>query len=209
MKKFIFTIPRQNPQNLTSDIYKSADSKKLENNISTCFPILPVISSYCDNNEEIQIIALVATEKDNEKVHYCNCESNLKKFEDELESICCTKQIKSKISIINVAFNETLETHLNTYYEIIEAIDDGDTIFADITYGSKPLPIVEMIAISFCTKNKDNVMLECMCYGEMDHETKEKRLFDVTSLFYLDEISSLLSQSKISNPQKLIKGLIK
>ncbi len=209
MKKFIFTIPRQNPQYLTSDVYKSVDNQKLENNIPTSFPIIPIINAYCEENDEIEIITLVATEKNNENVYYCNCDVNLEKFKNELKSVCSTKQITFKISTINVAFNETLKTHLNTYYKLVEAINDGDTIFADITYGSKPIPIVEMIAISFCTKNKNNVMLECMCYGEMDHETKEKRLFDVTSLFYLDEISSLLSQTKFSDPQKLIKGLIK
>ena len=42
MKKFIFTVPRQKSENLYKAVYKSANSKKLENNISTRFPLIPV-----------------------------------------------------------------------------------------------------------------------------------------------------------------------
>lgn len=208
MKKFIFTIPRQNPQYLTSDIYKSADNKKLENDISTSFPIIPVINAYCDAGEKIEIIVLGATQKHDETKLYSNCEENLEKFRAEIKMICDAKQIDTKLSIITIPFNETTETHLNTYYKIIEAINDNDEVFADITYGSKPIPIVELIAMNYCVKNKHNVLLECLCYGEVDHETKERHIFDVTSLFYLNEISDLLSQTKISEPLRIIKGLI-
>lgn len=208
MKKFIFTVPRQKSENLYKAVYKSANSKKLENNISARFPLIPVIDSYCEKNDIIEIIALIASEKDNICEAHDICENNLRLFCDDMNEICAPKGIKYTIKKIIVPFNETLETHLATYYNLIKEIEDNDTIFADITYGSKPIPIVEMMALGFCTKNKTNVMVECLCYGEMDHNTNEKSLFDVTSLFYLNEISDMLSKTKISNPEKFIESVI-
>lgn len=208
MKKFIFTVPRQKSENLYKAVYKSANSTKLENNISARFPLIPVIDSYCEKNDIIEIIALIASQKDDICEAHDICEENLNLFSIDLNEICAPKGIKYTIKKIIVPFNETLETHLATYYNLIKEIEDNDTIFADITYGSKPIPIVEMMALGFCTKNKNNVMVECLCYGEMDHNTNEKRLFDVTSLFYLNEISDMLSKTNISNPENFMKTLI-
>jgi hypothetical protein len=57
-------------------------------------------------------------------------------------------------------------------------------------------------------KNKKNVMIECISYGELDRRTEDRRIFDVTSLFYLDKVSDALAYSKVSDPEAFIKALI-
>lgn len=208
MKKFIFTVPRQKSENLYKAVYKSANSNKLESSISTCFPIIPVIDSYCGDNETVEIVALIEVQKDNIRDADDIFEGNYRLFWEELNEICYDKGLACSVKKIIIPFNDDLETDLATYYSLIKEIEDNDTIFADITYGSNLIPIIEMMALGFCTKNKNNVMVECLCYGEKDPETNEKRLFDVTSLFYLNEISDMLSKTNISNPEDFIKKVI-
>jgi hypothetical protein len=116
--------------------------------------------------------------------------------------------IKYTVKVLLTPFGETLDNHLDMFGDIISAVADNDTLFADITFGPKPTPVVQMIALNYCMKNKKNVMIECISYGELDRKIEDRRLFDVTSLFYLDKVSDALAYSKVSDPESFIRTLI-
>ncbi len=208
MKKFITTISRRKLDRTEAGVFRSENSKKLENIIYTRYPIIPVIDCYTEDGEEIEIIAIASSQKYNENEIYRNCREQLEELESELSDICNRRYIKYTVKTILTPFGETLDNHLEMFSNIISAVSDNDTLFVDITAGPKPMPIVQMIALNYCMKNKKNVMVECISYGEIDHETKDRRLFDVTSLFYLDKVSDALAYSKISDPEAFIKALI-
>ncbi len=208
MKKFITTISRRPLEKTEQGVYRSENSKKLENVIYTRNPIIPVIDSYTEDGEEIEIIAVASSQKYDEERLYVNCREQLEAFEEELSNICHRRYIKYTVKVLLTPFGETLDNHLDLFGDIISAVSDNDTLFVDITAGPKPMPIVQMIALNYCMKNKKNVMVECISYGEIDHETKDRRLFDVTSLFYLDKVSDALAYSKVSDPEAFIRTLI-
>ena len=208
MKKFITTISRRRLDRTEAGVYRSENSKKLENVIYTRNPIIPVIDSYTEDGEEIEILAIASSQKYNDEELYINCRDQLKEFEEELSNICNRRYIKYNVKVLLTPFGETLDNHLDLFGDIISAVSDNDTLFVDITSGPKPMPIVQMIALNYCMKNKKNVMVECISYGEIDHETKDRRLFDVTSLFYLDKVSDALAYSKVSDPESFIRTLI-
>jgi len=208
MKKFITTISRRRLDRTEAGVYRSENSKKLENVIYTRNPIIPVIDNYTEDGEEIEILAIASSQKYNDEELYINCRDQLKEFEEELSNICNRRYIKYNVKVLLTPFGETLDNHLDLFGDIISAVSDNDTLFVDITSGPKPMPIVQMIALNYCMKNKKNVMVECISYGEIDHETKDRRLFDVTSLFYLDKVSDALAYSKVSDPESFIRTLI-
>jgi hypothetical protein len=208
MKKFITTISRRPLEKTEQGVFRSENSKKLENVIYTRFPIIPVIDSYTEDGEEIEIIAIASSQKYDEERIYVNCREQLEALEEELSNICHRRYINYNVKVLTTPFGENLDNHLDMFGDIISAVSDNDTLFADITFGTKPMPVVQMIALNYCMKNKKNVMIECISYGEIDHETKDRRLFDITSLFYLDKVSDALAYSKVSDPEAFIKALI-
>lgn len=201
MKKFIATIPRQPENRLHDDIYLAADNKKLENNIRTCFPILLLINAFCELGDDIVVEAIYAED-------YGDCKLNYARFASALDNICKNKGITYKLNTVNIPVDESTNTHLESFSKLIERIKNGDKLYADITYGTKPTPIVEMMALSYGIQTKDDVSVECICYGEMDHNLMKLRIYDVTSLFYMDEIVNSLAKMKIHNPSEVIKSLI-
>lgn len=201
MKKFIATIPRQPENRLHDDIYLAADNKKLENNIRTCFPILLLINAFCELGDDIVVEAIYAED-------YGDCKLNYARFASALDNICKNKGITYKLNTVNIPVDESTNTHLESFSKLIERIENGDKLYADITYGTKPTPIVEMMALSYGIQTKDDVSVECICYGEMDHNLMKLRIYDVTSLFYMDEIVNSLAKMKIHNPSEVIKSLI-
>jgi hypothetical protein len=206
MKKFITTIPRR--PTLEEGSFKSENSKKLDKIVFTRFPITHVIECYVEDGEEIEVIAIASSQKYNEEEIHMYCREHLAELEEELSNICHRRYIKYTVKVLLTPFGETLDNHLDMFGDIISAVSDNDTLFADITFGPKPTPVVQMIALNYCMKNKKNVMIECISYGEIDHETKDRRLFDITSLFYLDKVSDALAYSKVSDPEAFIKSLI-
>mgnify|MGYP003537075687 CR=1 FL=1 len=54
MKKFITTISRRPLERTEQGVFRSENSKKLENVIYTRFPIIPVIDSYTEDGEEME-----------------------------------------------------------------------------------------------------------------------------------------------------------
>jgi hypothetical protein len=206
MKKFITTIPRR--PTLEEGSFKSENSKKLDKIVFTRFPITHVIECYVEDGEEIEVIAIASSQKYNEEEIHMYCREHLAELEEELSNICHRRYIKYTVKVLLTPFGETLDNHLDMFGDIISAVSDNDTLFADITFGPKPTPVVQMIALNYCMKNKKNVMIECISYGELDRRTEDRRIFDVTSLFYLDKVSDALAYSKVSDPEAFIKALI-
>lgn len=201
MKKFITTIPRQPEKFLTDCIYEAANNPKYQTDVLTCFPVIPIIVSSCEENEKIGIYAV--TTKD-----YSECLKNKVRFEKQLEELLGKKNISYTLEYIESPFSEDVGTHLNTFKSIISYISDNDVLFADITYGTKPTPIISLMALNYAVKLCKNSRVECVCYGEKDFLNDKCRLFDVTSLFTMNEIMNNMAKAGVKEPQKLIEMII-
>ncbi|MBE6741093.1 MAG: hypothetical protein E7570_02210 [Ruminococcaceae bacterium] len=202
MKIFITTIPpMQKPEFLTDSIYIAANNEKLDTDICTCFPVLPLVKGYSKKGEKVELI-VVFTDDDacpNCKVHYAKFLEHAKKYLSDIDY---------SIKEIKITYDETVEAHLNTFMRIIEEINEGDTVFADISYGTKPLPIIEIMALNYCLRIKKNTVVECLAYGSKDFNTNEIKIYDVTSLLYMDEIINNVGQADIDNPTEFLKSLM-
>ena len=65
-----------------------------------------------------------------------------------------------------------------------------------------------MMALNYGYRVQKNVSIGCVVYGQLDFMTKEARIYDVTSLFYMDEIVRTLAESGAKNPLGLIQKLL-
>lgn len=117
--------------------------------------------------------------------------------------------INYTISAVTIKLDERIECHLNTFTKIIERIKEGDTIYADITFGTKPIPIIQIMALNYALRVMKDVKVECLCYGGVNFSNGAMSIYDVTSLLYMDEFVNGISKTNTINPVEVIKELIK
>ncbi len=206
MKKFITSCPMQRSkadgsvQGLELINYDISGNSSLEK-METHFPIIPVICAYAERGEEIQIILLKST--------YETTDYNYELFGHEIEEIKKNLGIKAEIKEIITEYKEDLNTQLKLFSDIITCLNNEDELYVCITYGTKPTPIVQMMAVNYAYRVLNDVKVECIVYGQANHVKHIGTIFDVTALFFMDEAVNNLARMNLENPTEIIKGILK
>lgn len=200
MKKFINVSPFQPPKYLVAGNYKAVDNDRLKYENKTSFPIIPVINGYVEKGEEITVITVVA-DYENTLENYEALKMEIKKIEEE-------KAIKVHLKEVKIPNDNQLKVQLDVFGQLIDYISDEDKLYCDITYGTKVMNQVLTMGINYGYRVCKDVIPGCIVYGEKDHNTGEMKIYDITSLIYLDEIVRVAAESGISNPKNAIKKMM-
>lgn len=205
MKVFITFSPQQEEGYLHSSHYIPQGNERFEYD-RTRFPIIPVINGYADPGETIRVIVICQD--------YKWCRHNLGYLRQELEALFAAKELRSDaengelFELVEVAYDDSVSAHIDTFQKLIDVIHDGDDIHACITYGSKPAPMVELMALRYVRQFKKDTYVSCIVYGQYDRDRRECRIYDETALVHLDDIIRVLAQTGAPNPGKILKNII-
>lgn len=201
MKKFLMVTPQQPDGMLRSVQYEAVDNELLAYGY-TRFPILPVINGYADAGETVTLVTLTQD--------YLYCHRNLESLRDELRALEKSRGIRIELESILVPYDSGVLSVVHCFQELIDRIDDGDQLFACLTYGTKPIPIALTMALQYAYRIRDDVCVECCVYGDIDRtvEPPRPRIFDITSLIKLDEIVRLLAEQKVAHPEDIIRQIV-
>ena len=200
MKKFFSISPYQPASGLKKSVYEAADNSNLFYNKEISFPILSVINAYAENNEEIEVYTIVP--------EYKNSKDNYEEFKKQIAELESEKNLKIILKEIAVEYSDSLDTMLDLFQKMIDCVDENDKIYMCVTFGSKPLSIVQMMAVNYAYRVFENIRIGAIAYGKLDHNSKKSIIFDETSLFYMDEIVRTLAQNGVKNPKEIIKMFI-
>lgn len=205
MKKFFTAIPLQGPGQLHSNVYQAVGNQKLQLDQAVSFPILTAVNGYAEPDEEIRVIA-VATDN-------ADARRNLGILQSELKALCETKGVRCPKGVETVfePEDDRVETHISTFQKLIDFVDDDDELFLCMTYGTKPISQVMMMAVQYAYRIKRNTSISCVVYGGViRHENKVvgSRAYDMTALVQMDEIVRMLAEQGVSNPQKVINSIL-
>lgn len=200
MKKFITAVPLQPEDKLFKNRYEAVGNERLNYDEETSFPILAVMNGYVEEGEKIRLFTICP--------HYSNAITNLRKLREEVKVLCQKKKCECEIVVIETEYNESVENHLQTFCNLIEKIEDEDIIFACLSFGTKMIPIVELMTINYTYRAKWNTSVGCMVYGGFDFENNRAKLYDITSLFYVDEVVRKLGDLRVENPLKYISDML-
>ena len=201
MKKFIMTSPYQPKGRLEKGLYKAADNQTLAYDTPTSFPIITAINGYVEKGEDIEIITIVSD--------YENAEYNYGLLKEEIEALSQKNGFRYNLKEGRVPYNNAIDTELELFGKLIDCTADGDTLYACITYGSKPFPLIQIMALNYAYRIRKNVSIGCIVYGAKDHNNGSMEVYDITSLLYIDETVRLMAEQKVENPTDLIKNLLK
>ena len=202
-KVFISAIPAQPKGQLKSPVYEPHGNSKLAYG-ETRFPIIPVINGYAESGDIVRVIAIL-TEGENFTHNFDEY------FVPDIGNIAREKGLVfGGVETIRTADSEDIDTQLKLFGDIIGKVNDEEEIYACITYGTKPTPIVESMALSYAYRLKKGVSIGCIVYGRYFNydPNGNNGIYDTTALFYMDSIVNKLAELKLQNPEAAIRAML-
>jgi len=204
MKKFITYVSMQPENSLCKVKYDPIEMDGFIDPGEVYFPVTVLVSSYAEKGDDIELICMMETGNEDEL-------RNLAKLKDEIKSVSEKRGFNYAFRILDVMPEESIESQLKTFEGLISLIENGDKVYSCATYGTKPIPIVEMMALNYVYRVKENVSVEKVVYGKVIRKNGEligANIYDITALFSMNQIVNHLSEHKVKNPEKAIRILL-
>ena len=203
MKKFFTCVPLQPEGKLGSYFYEPVGNELLRMDRETSFPILAAVEGYAVPGEPFRLIAVTAETEDGRRNHA--------RLQQELASLCADRGLvcPQGAEIVAAARDERVLSHVGTFRELIDLVDDGDELFACITFGTKPQSIALRMAVQYAYRVKRNTAISCIVYGEVNRAAGTTRIYDETALVQLDEIVRMLADRGVADPGAAIDILLR
>ena len=194
-KRFILSIPLQGKGQLQEVIYDLDESCHFDFNLKTRFPIMPVLYNCCLEQDEIELVII--------KFMHDNTKMNLALFLEEFNRFLGERPgIAHTITYIEVSGDETKPAHKELFMKLIKCFHNDEMLYACITYGQKPTPVVLFMALVYAYRMMDGVEIGALVYGQRIFGTDKSRLFNVMSLFYINDVVTNISGLKSVSPDR-------
>lgn len=205
MKHFITTICLA--KTIRETLYRNSENVDfLDTERKFTHPILIPIMNLSEKGEKIKVTAIL-TNKTSQFVT-----ENFKTFTKELNKLRDEIGFDyGEINVIEASYNESSPKHLSLFESIINSIGSDELITADITYGNKPTSMALQLALTYSYLYGDNTAVKALVYGELDHDSGSNdigNIFDVSALFYINNIMGRLSSARHSDPLAIIRPLL-
>ena len=199
-RTYVTAISLQGRGGLEKGVYQP-NGFSLSKNIETSFPIVPVIANTMGRVEDAEIIVL-RTENNDVKDNYGA-------FLSELETLGFSEKNVKQISIEE---NQSKSVGLATLVHILEEIPEDSLVYADITFGTKPMSAMILHAMN-CIENVKDTEVEGIFYGELPRENgksnwENAKLYDLTVYKYLNDVIEQLKGLEVSEPMTALKTLL-
>ncbi|MDE5899352.1 MAG: hypothetical protein K2H09_08845 [Treponemataceae bacterium] len=151
------------------------------------YPINAVLAEKMKPSDDIKVVLLKTMTQSG------NSDKNAELFRKELDAINADIGTHITYETIETDFVETKANHEKRLRTMLSKIEDGAQLYADITFGQKPLPMVLMCVLHFAEKFF-HADVKKIVYGKVDfvrHEDgmaypENPELYDITSLYYLN-----------------------
>ena len=200
MKKYYTAISQQPEKSLKLIHYQNPGQSPVLEYGETHFPIIPLIANTAESGETVKIIAV--------KPAYTTTDYCLKVFQEELKAVSEKTGFSYELEVIDTPQSEVIGNHLDLFTKLVDSSSDGDQIYADITFGTKPIPMLMLMFMNFAYRCRKDTEIEAVIYGALNHEEKTASLYDVTALFFMNSVVNQFDSEQISDPAAVIRKLI-
>lgn len=190
MKKIIFVdIPMKELTEKNKMSYAHSGNTNYLYSEKVFYPITTVMADKIQQDDEIKVVS-IKTKTEND-----DTDANETKLKNELNAIGNLKRVHFQYENIEAPFTETHRNNEVRLQNLLRCMEQDAEIYADITFGQKSLPMLLMCALNFAEKffnaNVCNII-----YGKVEFakntdgniSLKNQELYDVTSLYYLNNL---------------------
>ena len=208
-KLFLCQIPRQKPE-LT--LYEAMDNKRLNVEEAYAYPLHLLMHAYAEKDDHVRVLLTYNNdEEDLERIHEVKAGVlELQKkigFQFEAEN-------PEDFILLRQEFKQSLKYQLQLFFSLLDQIKDAQEIYADISFGNKPTPIIMAKLLEYIQKTR-KTKIGHVIYANLDF-TKEKDeqglregyIYDISPLFDLSRQIDLVVKSKASDPDELLGKLL-
>lgn len=201
-KTVVCNIPMKN--NVEAVVYTSDDISVPASDRKVRYAINAFLEKTMSAQDEINFILL--TQNDD----YSCAEVNTKLFIDEISEI--NKNIGATLSFkkISADFSQKPSIHEQLLADIVDELAVNDHVLADITYGSKNIPIVLFCAFEFAEKFL-NCEIENIIYGQASFDEQKPvntKICDMIPLYYLNSVNSAIRCDDPKKAKQMLKVLL-
>lgn len=116
--------------------------------------------------------------------------------------------LAGKYELIDITIPETQQKDflMDLFRDLTGALEEDCTVYADATFGTKTYPLVLFSALNYAVKIKE-CEVERIIYQEqkrdkITHKAISTKIYDVTSLFLLDQVVNTLGFSDAGPEEK-------
>lgn len=199
MKKIVFaTIPMQSQEGEGWDpegyVYKCNDNKKIEYDKKVRFAINGFLTKSLLKDDDVKVVQILVSNEASKQ--------NVKLQKAELEKL--NENIGAKLSFKEIVtdFDDSGRTIEKRFQELIGELEDNCDIYLDMTFGSKTLVPVLFYVLGFAEKFFDadikNILYDKVEFKRLNNGKSvpvpdKCEIFDVTSLFYLNSLTTVMS----------------
>ena len=202
MKKIVIcNVPMR--EQIAKNVFATEDRSLPVSSEEYLYPINSFLSQTMKPSDDIKAILLV--KKDGNAFY----KQNTEEFKEEIKK-ANTAGANIEHTIIDTDFSQDKEIHEQLMGRIVDEIETGAHILADITYGPKDLPIIIFSALGFAEK-----FLKCeidnIIYGKADfvgNEIKKATICDVTSLYLLGSVTNTIRCEDPDRARQMLKSLL-
>ncbi len=202
MKTLICNIPMKS--RIDKTVYVSDDASIPASARKVCFPINAFLDITAEKDTDLKVILLAKEDE------YSSANVNIDIFKSELEEIADGKNISVHYVIILAKFSEERAVHEKLMGQIVDEIEVGSHVIADITYGPKDLPIIVFSALAFAEKylkcEIDNIL-----YGQSSFSNGvavNTKICDMVPLFYLSSVTNSVHADSPDKAKRMLKSLL-
>ncbi len=201
-KTIICNIPMK--KEVDKSVYESDDISVAISNRAVIYPINAYLEKNVASGDELKIILLL---KKDQIGHY---NQNRKAFEEELSEVNSSLGASIDLVVVETDFSQKKAIHEELMGKIVDEIEEGTHLIADITYGPKDLPIIIFTALGFAEK-----FLECeidaIIYGQanfVDGHAVNTKICDMSPLYYLNSVTNIIKCDEPDKARKTLKALL-
>lgn len=203
MKKIVIcNIPMR--EHRTKNVFVSDDRSLPVSSEGYCYPVISFLSQTMKPDDDIKAILLV--KKDGNGFY----KQNTREFMEEIEQANNAIGAKIEYCVLDTDFEQNKEVHEQLMGKIVDEMEVGSHVLADITYGPKDLPIIIFSVLEFAEK-----FLECdidrIVYGKADfvgNQIAKATICDMTSLYLLSSVTNTIKCEDPDRARQMLKSLL-
>ncbi len=167
----------------------------------TSFPVMCLVDDYVKPGDRVEMICMLAEGSESVK-------RNFETLKQELGALATEIGFSYELNTISVQPEEVAESHAHTFQTLVDLINNDDELFACCTFGTKPIPIIEMMALNYAYRLKKNVTVRSLVYGAVDHEKGDGHIYDIKELFYMEQLVNQFAREGRPDSEELIRQLL-
>lgn len=128
--------------------------------------------------------------------------ANFDNLKEELTRLLGTYQLTD----ITIPETQKKDFLMDLFRQLIDTMEEDCTVYADATFGTKTYPLVMFTALNYGVKIKecevDRIIYQEQKRDKVTHKAISTTIYDITSLFLLDQVVSTLGFSDAGPEEK-------